>query len=121
MSGTSGDHRDVLAAHQAGDADATLALDVYLHRLVREIGAMVTSAGGLDLLVFTGGIGEHAPELRAAVADRLSYLGVELDAAANEAAADANISAPAATVHTVVVTAAEDVEVAHEIRRVLDW
>ena len=119
LSGTSGDHRDVLAAHEAGDADATLALDVYLHRLVREIGAMVASAGGLDLLVFTGGIGEHAPELRAAAAERLSFLGVELDAAANEAALDEDISAPAATVQTVVVTAAEDVEVAREVRRVL--
>ena len=83
LSGTSGDHRDVVAAHEAGDADATLALDVYLHRLVREIGAMTASAGGLDVLVFTGGMGEHSPELRADAARRLAYLGVAVDGAAN--------------------------------------
>jgi len=120
LSGTSGDYRDVVAAHEAGAAEATLALDVYVHRLVREVGAMVASAGGLDLLVFTGGVGEHAPAIRAAAAERLSYLGVEVDAAANErAAGDTDISAPAATVRTLVVADAEDVEVARDGRRVL--
>ena len=119
LSGTSGDYRDVLAGHEAGDADATLALDVYLHRLVREIGAMTASAGGLDVLVFTGGIGEHAPELRAEAGRRLAHLGVVLDEAANAATADADITAPGASVQTVVVRAAEDVEIAREVRRVL--
>jgi len=119
LSGTSGDYRDVLAGHEAGDADATLALDVYLHRLVREIGAMTVSAGGLDVLVFTGGIGEHAPELRAEAGRRLAHLGVVLDEAANAATADADITAPGASVQTVVVRAAEDVEIAREVRRVL--
>ena len=67
------------AAREAGDADAALAFDVYVHRLVREIGAMTASAGGLDVLVFTGGMGEHSPELRAAAAARLAHLGVDLD------------------------------------------
>jgi acetate kinase len=120
LSGTSGDLRDVLAARDAGDADATLALDVFVHRLVREIGAMAASAGGLDVLVFTGGMGEHSPELRAAAARRLFHLGVELEAAANLATADADISAEGAVVRTVVVTAREDVEVAREVGRVLD-
>ncbi len=119
LSGTSGDYRDVLAGHEAGDADATLALDVYLHRLVREIGAMTVSAGGLDVLVFTGGMGEHAPELRAEAGRRLAHLGVVLDEAANAATADADITAPGASVQTVVVRAAEDVEIAREVRRVL--
>ncbi|HET7070298.1 MAG TPA: acetate/propionate family kinase [Nocardioides sp.] len=120
LSGTSGDLRDVLAARDAGDADATLALDVFVHRLVRETGAMAASAGGLDVLVFTGGMGEHAPELRAAAARGLFHLGVELDAVANLATADADISADGARVRTVVVTAREDVEVAREVRRALD-
>jgi acetate kinase len=119
LSGTSGDHRDVVAARDAGDADATLALDVYLHRLVREIGAMVASAGGLDVLVFTGGTGEHACELRAAAAERLGFLGVRLDGDANRATTDADVSAPDAAVRTMVVTAREDVEVAREARGVL--
>jgi acetate kinase len=119
LSGTSGDYRDVLAAHGAGDADATLALDVYLHRLVREIGAMVASAGGLDLLVFTGGMGEHAPTLRASTAQRLAYLGVRIDDQANAATTDADLSAPDAVVSTVVVTAREDLEVGREVRSVL--
>ena len=120
LSGTSGDYRDVLAARASGDADASLALDVYLHRLVREIGAMVASAGGLDVLVFTGGIGEHDPALRSAVADRLGHLGVALDQAANRATSDADVTAGAASVRTVVVTAAEDLEVSREVTRVLD-
>lgn len=119
LSGTSGDHRDVLAAHESGDADATLALDVYLHRLVREIGAMAASAGGLDLLVFTGGIGEHDVGLRAGVATRLAHLGVALDEAANRATEDADLTADGAAVSTVVVTAAEDVEISREVHRVL--
>jgi acetate kinase len=119
LSGTSGDLRDVLAARADGEADASLALDVFVHRLVREIGAMVASAGGLDLLVFTGGIGEHSPEVRAAAAERLAYLGVSLDPEANGARSDAEVSAVGASVRTVVVTAREDAEVAREVRRVL--
>jgi acetate kinase len=119
LSRTSGDYRDVIAGHEAGDADATLALDVYLHRLVREIGAMTASAGGLDVLVFTGGIGEHAAELRAEAGLRLAHLGIVVDEAANAATADADITAPGASVRTVVVSAAEDVEIAREVHRVL--
>jgi acetate kinase len=120
LSGTSGDLRDVLTARESGDPDAVLAFDVYVHRLVREIGAMVASAGGLDLLVFTGGMGEHSPDLRAATAERLGHLGVALDAGLDaDASGDADITAPGATAHTVVVTAREDVEVAREVRRVL--
>jgi acetate kinase len=114
LSHTSGDLRDVLEARSGGDADATLAFDVYVHRLVREIGAMAAAAGGLDVLVFTGGMGEHSPELRAAAAERLRFLGVEVDRSANRATADADLTADGAIARTVVVTAAEDVEVARE-------
>jgi acetate kinase len=119
LSGTSGDLRDVLEARAGGDAHATLAFDVYVHRLVREIGAMAAAAGGLDVLVFTGGMGEHSPELRAAAAARLGYLGVELDGSANQATADADLTADGAVARTVLVTAAEDVEVARETAAVL--
>lgn len=119
LSGTSGDLRDVLSARSAGDRDATLAFDVYVHRLVREIGSMAASAAGMDVLVFTGGMGEHSPDLRSAACARLSHLGVAIDEDANSATGDADISRAGAPVRTLVVTAAEDREVAREVRRVL--
>jgi acetate kinase len=109
----SGDLRDVLAARAAGDPDAALGFDVFVHRLVREAGAMAASAGGLDVLVLTGGVGEHAPAVRAALGDGLAHLGVAVDGPRNEAArGDADITAPGARVRTVVVTAGEDLEIA---------
>ena len=120
LSGTSGDLRDVLRAREQGDGDAALAYDVFVHRLRREAGAMAASAGGLDLLVLTGGIGEHAPRVRSAVAEGLAHLGVAIDESLNATTTtDADISAPGATVRTVVVTASEESEIARETRRVL--
>lgn len=120
LSGTSGDVREVLAGRAAGDAKCALAFDVFVHRLVREVGAMAASCGGLDLLVITGGIGEHSPEVRAAAVDGLAHLGVEVDAAANQAArGDADITADGTRVRTVVVTASEETEMAREAERVL--
>jgi acetate kinase len=115
----SGDMRDVLAAMQSGDQAAKLAIEVYLHRLRREIAAMAAAMNGLDALVFTGGIGEHSPEIRTAAADGLEFLGVRLDQDRNQATADADISDLAATVSTVVVTAREDIEMARQARAVL--
>jgi acetate kinase len=120
LSGTSGDIRDVLAGRAGGDPDCVLAFDVYVHTLVREIGAMAASAGGIDVLVFTGGVGEHSPDVRAAAAERLAHLGVALDPEANAAAqGDAVVTAAGAATATVVVTAAEAVEVARLTREVL--
>ena len=119
LSGGSGDLRDLLAAREVGDADAALAFGVFVHHLVREIGAMAASAGGLDVLVLTGGIGEKSPDVRAAVASRLGHLGVEIDAGHLGVQGDADITADGARVRTVVVTAAEDVEVAREARSLL--
>lgn len=118
LSGTSGDMQEVMAAAaNVGDRRAGLALDVWIHRLVREIGAMVGVLGGLDVLVFTGGIGEHAPDLRARVAARLAYLGVALDQERNAAARDdTDISALESSGATCVVKAGEDLEIALEVR-----
>ncbi len=113
----SADLREVLERAAAGDERAVLGRDVYLHRLRAGIGAMAASLGGLDALVFTGGVGEHAPTVRAATAEGLAFLGVLLDPDANAAAtADADISAPDATVRTHVLTAREDLEIARELR-----
>jgi acetate kinase len=120
LSGTSGDLREVLERMGAGDAAASLAFDVYVHRLKREIGAMVASLGGLDVLVYTGGVGERASVVRAAVAEGLGYLGVAVDEARNAATTwDGEISAPGAAVRTLVITSREDVEIAGQVRQLL--
>jgi acetate kinase len=116
LSGTSGDLREVMAGRADGDRHCALAFDVYLHRLCREIAAMTASTGGLDLLVLTGGVGEHAAPVRAAVADRLSYLGVVIDEERNAAtSSDGDITAAGAAVTTVVVTAREDLEIRRQV------
>ncbi|MBB5156402.1 acetate/propionate family kinase [Saccharopolyspora phatthalungensis] len=120
LSGVSGDLRDVLAARDNGDADAALAYDVYRHSLVRHAGAMVAVLGGLDLLVFTGGIGEHQSPVRDAVCEALEFAGVAADSALNAAAEeDADITAPGAPARTVVVQAREDLEIARQTRAAL--
>lgn len=120
LSGTSGDLRDVLARRDGGDPDCALAFDVFVHRLAREVAAMTAALAGLDMLVMTGGIGEHVPLVRALVAERLPHLGVRINPAANEhATADADVSSADAAVRTVVVTAREDVEIFRQVRHVM--
>ncbi|GAA0922426.1 acetate/propionate family kinase [Pseudonocardia zijingensis] len=120
LSGTSGDLRDVLAGRAEGDPDCALAFDVFVHHLCREVAGMTAAARGLDLLVMTGGVGEHAPLVRARVASRLAYLGVRVDAGVNErTTADGDISAADAPVRTVVVTTREDLEIARRTAALL--
>ncbi len=114
----SGDMRDVLAAAAAGDQPAQLAVEVYLHRLRREIAAMAAAMNGLDVLVFTGGIGEHSAPIRAGAAAGLEFLGVTVDAGRNQAAGDADITG-AGTARVLTVTAREDIEMARQARGLL--
>ena len=116
-----GDMRAVLDRRADGDGDAVLAFDVYVHRLRQAIAAMAASAGGLDLLVFTGGVGEHAAPVRAAAVEGLAMLGVALDVAANDAATgDADVSAIGAAARTAIVASREDLEIARQVRELLD-
>ncbi|MEU3273732.1 acetate/propionate family kinase [Saccharomonospora sp. NPDC006951] len=118
LSGGSGDMREVIEAADAGNPAATLAFDVYIHRLRREIAAMTAALDGIDALVFTGGVGEHSPRVRAAAAP--GYLGVAIDERSNdEAMGDADITAAGAGVSTLVVTAREDLEIARHTRKTL--
>ena len=111
---------DMRALLARDDADARLALDVYAHRLRAGIAAMAAALGGLDALVFTGGVGEHAPEIRARTAAGLGFLGVALDPDANaRATGDAEIGAAGAPARALVVTAREDLEVARQVRALL--
>jgi len=116
----SGDMRVILQAEQDGDRDAALAMGVYLHRLRAAIAGMAAAMGGLDTLVFTGGVGEHAAAVRQRAADGLGFLGIAVDPAANrEEGADREIGGSGAAVRTLVVEAREDVEVARGVRQVL--
>jgi len=120
VSGVSADMREVLAAMTAGNTRARLAFDVYIHRLCREIGGMAASLGGLDVLVFTAGIGENCVPLRAEVCDRLAFLGIKLAARANEhPAPDGDIAAPESRVRVLVIHTEEDWEIARECARLL--
>jgi acetate kinase len=115
-----GDMREVLAAEAAGDEAARLAVEVYLHRLRAGIGAMAAALDGLDAIVFTGGVGERSASIRARAAAGLTFLGVALDQAANDAPEpDADVGAPGAAVRAFVVAAREDVQIARDVRRVL--
>jgi acetate kinase len=81
---------------------------------------MAAAMDGLDALVFTGGVGENAPTIRARSAAGLGFLGVRLDPVRNgRAALDAEIGAPDAPVRAVVIKAREDLQIAHDVRRVL--
>jgi acetate kinase len=120
VSGVSGDLRKVQAAADAGSERARLAIEIFVHRLVMTIGGMAAALGGLDTLVFTGGIGEHSPAIRRSVADRLGHLGVALDAAANDHAdGDAEVTGGDGDVHVLVIAAREDLSVLAEVKRVL--
>lgn len=116
----SADMREVLALAEAGDEAATVARDVYVHRLRASIASMAAAMGGLDVILFTGGVGENAPPIRALAAERLAFLGIVLDEAANlSAVPDAEIGAAGAQVRALVVRSREDLEIAREVRQVL--
>ena len=119
LAGTA-DMREILKRIADGDDQAELAFDVYVHRLRALIASMAAAMNGLDALVFTGGVGENAPAVRAAAVAGLGFLGVEIGPTLNASLGpDNDISAPGARVPTLVIKAREDVEVAREVRRVL--
>ena len=114
------DMRQVLSHADAGDERARLALAVYLHRLCGLAGSMAAALNGLDTLVFTGGVGENAPDIRLRAAAGLGFLGVSVDASRNQqAAGDTDITDPGAAVRTFVIAAREDLEIARQVRDIL--
>ena len=119
LAGTA-DMRTIVDRAAAGEPDARLALDVYVHRLRAGIAAMAASLGGIDALVFTGGVGERAPTVRALAAERLAFLGIELDAGRNQRGPDdREIGRDGAPVRVFVMVAREDLQIVHEVRSVL--
>ncbi|TPM75073.1 acetate/propionate family kinase [Mesorhizobium sp. B2-3-3] len=106
--GISSDMRKLLASTDAAAADA---IELFCYRIARESGALVSSLGGLDGLIFTAGIGEHAPRVRELVCRRLQWLGIELDLDAN-ARNDGKISTPASRVEVRVIATDEEAMIA---------
>jgi acetate kinase len=118
LSGVSGDMREVLEAMHAGNRQAQLAFDVYVHRLVREIGGMLAVLDGADAIVFTGGIGENCPPLREMACAQLGFLGLKLDAAKNaDPAPDQDIATVDSPVRALVIRAREEWEIARECHK----
>jgi len=119
LAGTA-DMRQVLARQAQGDPDAVLALGVYLHRLTASMAAMVAAMAGLDVIVFTGGVGEHSAPVRAQAVAALGFLGAALDEGANQdPQPDCELTAPGSPVRTLLVAAREDLEIARGVREVL--
>jgi acetate kinase len=117
VSGVSSDMRQVLAA-VPHHADARLAIDVYVHRIRQMVGAMAATLGGVDALVFTAGVGEHAAAIRAQVCENLGYLGLVLDHTANDGCQpDADVALPASSGRILVIATREDVTIVRETRR----
>lgn len=118
VSGFSGDMREILAAIENGNDRARLAYDIYAHRLTREIGAMLAVLGGVDAIVFTGGIGENCAPLRQVVCEQFAFLGLKIDAAKNaRPQLDQNIAAAGSPLQVLVIRADEDLEIARECQR----
>ncbi|MFE1745334.1 acetate/propionate family kinase [Coleofasciculus sp. H7-2] len=116
ISGLSGDMRHIQSAVAEGNQRAQLALDVYIHSLCRHIGAMLASLGGLDALVFTGGVGENQPLVRGAACKALEFLGLKLDSKKNERSPiDEDIASDDSAVRVLIVQAQEDWAIASSI------
>lgn len=108
VSGISADMRTLLASHETAAREA---VDLFVFRAAQQIAMMATTLGGLDCLVFTGGIGEHAKEIRDAIGERLGWLGVRIDATANEEARE-RINGDDSTVDVFVIPTNEELTIA---------
>jgi len=124
ISGVSADWRAVEAAAAGGNDRAALARAIFLHRLVASVGAMAATLGGLDALVFTGGIGENSVDVRQAVATGLQFAGVRLAPSGGAPGdpiqtGDRDVAAADSTVRMLVIAAREDLTVLAEVRRLV--
>jgi len=115
ISGISGDMRDILAGIQRGHKRAKLAFDIYIHRLRAAIGGMAAVLGGMEALVFTAGVGENSPEVRAEACSTLEFLGLKLDPELNgRPSLDCDISTADSRIRVLVIRAEEDWAIAAE-------
>ena len=120
ISGISSDLRDVIAAKEQGNKRAQLAWDMYVHRLRSGIGAMLASLAGLDVLVFTAGVGEKSAEIRQAACESLGFLGLKIDLEKNQQQpVDIDIAASDSTVRVLVIETQEDWAIAQQCYKLL--
>ena len=120
LSGVSGDMRQIKQSIEEGNSRAQLAFDVYVHRLRSHIGAMLASLGGLDVLIFTGGVGENSAPVRAAAVEAFAFLGLKLDQTKNQASpVDEDIAATDSTIPVLVIHTEEDWAIAKECWQLL--
>lgn len=117
VSGRSSDMRELLA-HAPHDPRCASAIELFVYRIVREIGSMAAAMGGVDALIFTGGIGEHSPIIRDRVCESLNWLGLELDPTANQRHGPA-ISTDASRIQAWVIPTNEELMIARHLQRLL--
>ena len=117
VSGVSNDFRDVEQASNAGNARATLALTLFAERIRATIGSYVMQLGGLDVLLFTGGIGENSARARAAICRNLHFLGLDIDAGKNDRNATF-IQTDHSVVKVAVINTNEELMIARDVMRI---
>ena len=122
ISGVSSDFRDLENASKEGNTRAQLAIDVFIYDVKKYIGAYAAAMGGVDAVVFTAGIGEHAPAVRAGVADRLAFMGVKMDHACNALRGDGAwcLSAKDSKVKIFVIPTDEEFMIASDVERIVN-
>src|SRR2546423_5641684 len=123
ISGLTNDMRELLdESRESGDRRARLAIEIFCYRVSKYVGAYLAAMGGADAIVFTGGIGENSPEVRARVCERLGWMGVELDAAVNESHTDRRegvISREGSRLSVYVIPTDEELLIARDTVRVV--
>lgn len=122
ISGVSNDMREVLAEEAKGNERARLAADIFCYRLKKYIGAYAAAMAGVDTLIFTGGIGENSPAVRARACAGLEFMGVHVDAARNETAigVETRISPDGAPVAVLVIPTNEELIIARDALRLVE-
>lgn len=122
VSGVSSDMREITAAAKQGNEKAILSLEMYEQRITKYVGAFAAEMGGVDIIVFTGGVGEHQSSTRANVCKPLRFMGVEIDDAANDAnnGDEGIISTPNSAVKVVVIPTDEEYMIAKDTEAIIE-
>ena len=122
ISGVSSDMREITAAAKQGNEKAILSLEMYEQRITKYVGAFAAEMGGVDIIVFTGGVGEHQSSTRANVCKPLRFMGVEIDDAANDAnnGDEGIISTPNSAVKVVVIPTDEEYMIAKDTEAIIE-
>ena len=122
VSGVSSDMRDIIEAKDEGNDRAILAFAMYCYRVKKYIGSYATAMGGVDCIVFTGGIGENSPDVRAGVLSDMDWLGLEFDEAKNKSAkgTESDISSDESRVRALVIPTNEELVIAQDTKKLVE-